>query len=230
MLKEVFQNLNELLYPKVCHTCQSRLTGSNHHLCDWCSEHIFPLANPDYNQSCGIDFLPEKIIFQHALWKFDKGGYLQELLHSLKYHNLPGVGVDMGKALGKSLLKHPMISDFENTRLVPVPLHPQKEQSRGYNQARAIAEGISDVTGFEIIKPKTVIRRKQTKTQTGFNLSQRQQNVSQAFFVAELYSVTITPLIIVDDVFTTGATVFELASTVSRFSAFPIAIATIATA
>lgn len=230
MLKTLLSDLSEIVFPKICFTCKSALQAPYQHICEWCLLHQFPEANPEYRKSAASEFLPERIQFQHALWRFDKGGYLQDLLHTLKYDNLPGIGVDMGRELGNSLKNHPDFPLFQDARLMPVPLHPAKERKRGYNQARAIADGVSEATGLPVIRPQTVTRRKNTQTQTGFSLQERRENINQAFFVTELFSVVITPMIIIDDVFTTGATVFELAATFGKFSPHPIAVATVAQA
>lgn len=223
-------SLQEIIFPRVCITCMGSLSPGRNSLCNWCSENMFVAANENYNVSCEDIILPENIQFQHAVWKYDKGGYLQEILHALKYKNLPGLGVDIGKVLGKSLAHHPQLQDAESVRLVPVPLHPKKKRIRGYNQAREIADGVAKVTGFEVIREETVVRRRFTKTQTGFTLEQRKKNIQSAFRVDEPYSISQSHLIIIDDVFTTGATTFELANALELSAKYPMGIATVAMA
>lgn len=220
----------DILYPRICITCKGALSKNRHHLCDWCEQYMFDFANPRFSESCEDIIMPENVAFQHAHWKYDKGGYLQEILHALKYKNLPKLGVDIGMALGSSLAAHPQLKSAQSVRLVPVPLHAKKKRLRGYNQALKIAEGIAQVTDFNIIPEQAVIRTRHTKTQTGFSLSQRQENMASAFKVILPYSLSKSHLVIVDDVFTTGATSFELANVLSKYTSSTVGIATVALA
>ncbi|MBD3616466.1 MAG: ComF family protein [Gracilimonas sp.] len=177
--------------------------------------------------------LPEGVYLQHALWNFDKGGYLQEVLHQLKYNRLTGVGEDIGRQLGKSMLRHP---EFMNrvkgrkVRLLPVPLHPKKYRMRGYNQAFYIAKGVAEVTNLHIIDKNTVQRIKNTGTQTGYSLEKRRKNIDGAFKVTVPEKVKDVLCVIIDDVFTTGATTFELSSELKKIGCGEIMIATVAQA
>src|SRR5699024_9842079 len=114
--------------------------------------------------------------------------------------------------------------------LVPVPLHYLKYRKRGFNQAFTIARGIEKVTGFEICGIDTVQRQKYTLSQTGFTLEKRIKNMENAFRVRYPARIAQKNLIIVDDVFTTGSTAFELSKTVKEAGAENIMIWTIAQA
>ncbi|MBO6792599.1 MAG: ComF family protein [Balneolaceae bacterium] len=180
------------------------------------------------NSTSGI-FLPEAVSFQYALWNFDKGGFLQDLLHDLKYNQLSGVGVDLGKTLGAALCDHNILKD-EEWVIVPVPLHRKKKKKRGYNQARKIAKGVSISTGSSLISEEIVTRVKHTATQTGFTLEKRNKNIANAFEVTNINVLRNAACLIIDDVFTTGATTFELAGTLANAGVRKIGIATVAQA
>lgn len=229
-MRKAFQyigsSLTELLFPKVCTICGMLLSGNQQFICGECIIERFEKAalSPE-----DLINLPENIDRRIALWHFDKGGYLQELLHDLKYKRLTGVGEDLGVALGARMKREkPFV--FEDTALLPVPLHPRKRKTRGYNQAYHIAIGMKKVLKTEIISNSAVIRVKNTKTQTGFSLERRRENISDAFEVDEASLLEGKNIIIVDDVFTTGATSFELAGVLKKAGAQSIYIATIAQA
>ena len=167
---------------------------------------------------------------QHALWNFDKGGFLQDLLHQLKYHRLTGVGVDLGMALGRNVAKNPNFAIDTKMVLVPVPLHPRKKRIRGFNQARYIAEGAKHVLDIPLVNSMDVVRIKNTKTQTGFTLEKRHKNVNRAFSVLNEDAIKERSCIIVDDVFTTGATAFELSRELLAAGAHKTLIITVAQA
>ncbi len=229
-IKSIQRGFLEVLFPKVCVICGLSLSKSEEFICPNCIKNRFEIANPDKKQVSSDTLLPENIVLQHALWNFDKGGFLQDLLHSLKYHRLTGVGVDMGVALGHSLKKNPFFEYKDETLLVPVPLHPKKKRMRGYNQARSIAKGVEKSTGIPLCSKTDVIRIKNTKTQTGFSLEKRRENIDQAFSVKNSITFENKTCIVIDDVFTTGATAFELAETLQKAGANKIMIATVAQA
>ena len=224
--------LESIFFPRICLLCGVIVPEKGRLLCPFCLQETFVDPNPYRFSSCNGIILPDNIEFQDALWEFDKGGKLQELLHALKYDGLSRLGKETGFMLGRRLLEHPMFvhQDIERYILVPVPLHSLKLRQRGYNQARAIAEGISQKTGIEVIGYFNVIRNRYTPSQTGFTLNRRIENVRNAFKVSDKESVFGRKIIIIDDVFTTGATTFELASVCTEAGAGSVAIMTIAQA
>lgn len=204
----------EIVFPVTCVSCGCSTAQTKQFICDWCRHERFEQAGYEKGE-----ILPEKVFHRFSLWHFDKGGYLQKMLHDLKYQHLKGVGEELGWFLGDTFLKqapHGMLEKLDNGSpvLIPVPLHPSKRRKRGYNQARSVALGISRATGWELADRKTVIRVKKTKTQTGLSSEQRTKNLEGAFLVpeAEIFRGKIP--VIIDDVFTTGATTFELADTI----------------
>ena len=233
MLKLIKDGVLEVLFPKVCSVCGLQLSKDEHFVCSRCLNGKFEEAfHTDKISTSGV-LLPEGILLQHALWNFDKGGYLQELLHQLKYHRLTGVGVDIGRQLGKSMLQNPRFTEgIKNKKvcLLPVPLHPRKRRMRGYNQAFHIAKGVAEVTNLHILGKEVVVRNRNTRTQTGFSLEKRRRNMQDAFEVKESDKVKEALTVIIDDVFTTGATTFELSGTLNKEGCAEIMIATVAQA
>ncbi|MCW9708856.1 ComF family protein [Aliifodinibius sp. 1BSP15-2V2] len=195
----------------------------------------FEDANPGNELSSGDTLLPEGVLAQHALWQFDKGGDLQDLLHLLKYERLTTVGIDLGRELGKRVHKHPFLSrtvkEAPQAVILPVPLHYLKFRYRGFNQAFKIAKGFQEAwPDIPLCDIKSVVRRKNTRTQTGFSLEKRLQNIEDAFRVKVPSVVDKKLIIIIDDVFTTGATTFELAQTVRASGAESVVVLTVAQA
>jgi ComF family protein len=233
IFRNILEGISEVLFPKVCTVCGLKLSHAEHFVCNQCLSGKFEEPALRGQISSSDVLLPEGIVLQHALWTFDKGGHLQELLHQLKYHRLTGVGEDIGRQLGKSLLRNSRFTEIikeKKVRLIPVPLHPRKRRMRGYNQAFYIAKGVAEVTNLHIIKKEAVQRAKNTKTQTGFTLEKRQENISGAFRVMDNEALSGIVGIIVDDVFTTGATTFELSANLLEAGCSEIIIATVAQA
>ncbi len=223
--------IKDILFPHVCEICGQQLPKTYSFVCEKCLNTRFEEASTAFTKQDNSELItPEGIELVISMWKFDKGGYLQDLLHNLKYHQLRGVGVDLGKQLGKEILRKSTITKNSEVLIVPVPLHEKKEWKRGFNQARAISEGIKHVTEFEMLKKGAVTRIKNTKTQTGFTLNKRNENIRNAFLVSDNKDLIDKTCLVIDDVFTTGATTFELSKVLKSAGAGKIIIATVACA
>jgi ComF family protein len=94
--------------------------------------------------------------------------------------------------------------------LVPVPLHPARRRERGYNQAELLAKAMAAETGFPIIAHE-LRRIRATPSQTKLDRHARAENVKDAFALAKDLSFTGLKILLVDDVYTTGATLNECA-------------------
>lgn len=94
--------------------------------------------------------------------------------------------------------------------LVPVPLHPARRRERGYNQAELLAKAMAAETGFPVIANE-LRRIRATPSQTKLDRHARAENVKDAFALAKDPSFTGLKILLVDDVYTTGATLNECA-------------------
>jgi ComF family protein len=92
--------------------------------------------------------------------------------------------------------------------IVPIPLHGTRLGERGYNQSEKLAEGISSVLKIPIAKKHLVKRTRQTPSQTGLTLEERQKNMQGAFALTDkgIEALRNKKILLVDDVMTTGAT------------------------
>jgi ComF family protein len=124
-------------------------------------------------------------------------------LHKLKYQGQKEIGVELGLQFGQLLKKSELYMDID--LVVPVPLHPKKLKKRGYNQAEAIAEGISKGLGAKV-SISHLLKSQYTETQTLKTRAERVQNVSDSFSLKNVHEIQGKHLLLVDDVITTGAT------------------------
>lgn len=214
LMKKIFQSFTEIVFPPTCICCGTSTGSEENHICSLCKTQRFEHAGYIVH-----DILPDTVTFVNTMWYFDKGGYLQMLLHKLKYHHIRGVGLEMGFMLGTYFLHNHTQSELDrmyelNPVLVPVPLHTSKIRKRGYNQAQVLAKGVANATGWEVIESSIITRIKNTQTQTGLNQNQRTENLRNAFAISDSKKLENRYPVIVDDVFTTGATTFELAKTI----------------
>lgn len=234
LIKKTIKGFTQIIFPNVCVCCGRENTQRQRQLCSFCLKNRFEDANPDNERVSSDALLPEGIVVQHALWQFDKGGDLQHLLHKLKYQRLTTIGVDLGRKLGQRVADHPMLVNlFEEHEAVilPVPLHYLKFRYRGFNQAFKLAQGFQEQwQEMPICRVRDVIRTKNTRSQTGFSLEKRLQNLKDAFKIKNKQAIKNKLIVIIDDVFTTGATTFELAQTLKKEESGPIVILTVAQA
>ena len=142
---------------------------------------------------------------------FYKGGY-REISKALKYRRNFAAGRCFGQLLGQTLRESEFFRDVD--LVVPIPLHWWRRWQRGYNQAEVIAREVSRVLGARY-EPRLLRRTRRTKTQTHLNAEERAANVVGAFRVRRSQVLRWGTkcnerrpihLLLIDDVFTTGAT------------------------
>lgn len=229
-IKKFNKSISEIIFPVCCVCCGASTSKDGRLICNWCERDRFEFVS---GEDCELQ--PETVSGLYTMWYFDKGGYLQHLLHSLKYNYLQNAGIELGSILGRYFLNRfnpDSLKNFDDKKpiLIPVPLHKSKLRKRGYNQARAIAEGVLQSTKWDLVDEKTVIRVQKTNTQTGLNSVQRAKNVQNAFSIKKPDQLMNCQPIIIDDVFTTGATTFELADQIFKETSNRALIITVAKA
>jgi len=135
-------------------------------------------------------------------YPFIAEGITQSIIHHFKYADMPNLAVVIGKELTIRL------PEMEYDMIVPIPLHGTRLGERGYNQSEKLAEGISSVLNIPIAKKHLVKRTRQTPSQTGLTLEERQKNMEGAFALTEKGKEALQGkrILLVDDVMTTGAT------------------------
>lgn len=214
----LYPHMRAIFFPDVCVGCGHATVSAGRLVCVFCVDEQLAPAPPDTDL-----ILPADVSDCRSAWQFDKQGTLQVLLHALKYRGLGSVGHELGQAAARCLSLPPAC-------FVPVPLHPARQRARGYNQARRIAEGMAAVAGGEVASDGAVIRTRKTRTQTGFDLLRRAENLREAFALVDPDVFRGRNLCLVDDVLTTGATLFELARCLREAEPASITLATLARA
>jgi ComF family protein len=201
-----FSDLFELFYPNVCLACSEKLLKGEAVLCYACrrelprSEYWNDAENPMAKRFWGRVDLQGAA----ALFKFQKDGEVQQLLHQLKYYGRQDAGEMIGKMLGALMLQPgSVIKDVDI--IVPVPLHWKRLRSRGFNQCDPIAKGISETIHVPW-SGSALVRVQENISQTGKNRFDRWYNVAEIFAVKDAEQLRNKHVLLVDDVMTTGAT------------------------
>ncbi|ACK64622.1 conserved hypothetical protein [Rippkaea orientalis PCC 8801] len=137
-------------------------------------------------------------------------GKLKQAITALKYNKHEQIGELLGVWLGESWLNFSLPKSLPSLTVIPIPLHPQKQKERGFNQAEIIAQGFCQITRYPL-DLKVLKRVKQTEAMFGLNSQQRHENIKQAFQVETSLKKGKPPLtvLLVDDIYTTGTTAQE---------------------
>lgn len=132
-------------------------------------------------------------------------GCLRNTIHALKYDGLQALAAPLGEMLAHHLAE----IGWPPGLVVPVPLHPERQAARGYNQAALLAREMARCLGWPC--SEALARTRQTASQVGLGHAERQDNVRGAFSVTQPDIVRDRDILLVDDVYTTGATLHECA-------------------
>lgn len=130
---------------------------------------------------------------------------IREAIHALKYDNRPELAEPLARYLTATVMRAPWRDRYLATDgVIPVPLHAERRQARGYNQSELLASAFCRQTRLPL-QATWLVRQRPTQSQVGLSATERQNNVDSAF-VADR-AVQGKRIILVDDVYTTGATI-----------------------
>ncbi|BAT51501.1 hypothetical protein NOS3756_04240 [Nostoc sp. NIES-3756] len=158
------------------------------------------------------------------------GGILRRAIAVMKYENQPEIAHCLGQWLGEAWLLH-SLHQTTQILVVPIPLHASKQKQRGYNQAALIAQSFCQITGLKL-KQNGLARVRETTAQFGLSLSERENNLAQAFAIGQdlRHSHPNTPVLLIDDIYTTGATAKSAVETLRQNEITVLGLAAVATA
>jgi ComF family protein len=200
----------DFLFPARCVGCQR--AGSL--LCDRCQSTI---RVPDPMKEAGSPLAERRTTAE-----FD--GTIRKAIHALKYQGQRRMAVPLSQRLLAQLRQ----SDWQPTLITAAPMHEGRLRERGYNQAALLAAPLAQAAGIPF-HDKVLQRVRETRTQVGLNAQERQDNVADAF-LADSSLAKGQQIVIVDDVYTTGATLRECASALLDAGAVKVWALTVAKA
>lgn len=222
------------MFPDLCVICKRNAPTTKRGVCRPCQAQLAYIT-PPYCRGCGgrIDGVLEvcgECIQNVRPWRqaytvFELKGVSRELIHRFKYAgDLALTGVLVSEA----------VSSWDNGNtptdryryIVAVPMHWLRRMQRGYNQAWILAQEFSAITGIPCLD---ILRRKRwTASQSKLNLKQREKNLKNAFSVNPGPDMEGAAVLMIDDVFTTGATLTACAKILLDAGAANLDILTIA--
>ena len=225
----MLQNLLDWLYPPTCIACGQIIPlhlpqPRSMLLCGKCQTLFSPVA-PPLCHTCGVPtarpvprcvscFGKERhFTTNRAAFLYDD--LMRDMMHELKFRQNKQIAHSLGKLWATHLAG--TFTCEKDTYLTPLPLHPKKQRERGFNQAEILARRLSETLGIPCVHALT--RTVDTPPQSGLHPRQRIENVQDAFAVADGISPRGNTYIVIDDIYTTGASMNECARVLKAASA-----------
>jgi competence protein ComFC len=225
----------DFLYPPIdCVCCGKHLEKrAIHGICKHCCDNL-PFIHEPRCEICSRPINEEAEVcmeckyhshsYDQALAVFEYSVVIKDMIHRFKY----GGEYSLSRTLGYFLSEQLKLSGWQVDLMVPVPLHKNRQKSRGFNQSALLGDYLSQRNSISC-KEDVIIRSVDTQSQTGFNRVKRAENLKEAFTVAKPQAVKDKNILLVDDVHTTGATVDSCSRALRQAGAKKIYVLTIAT-
>jgi ComF family protein len=220
MLQAFLQGALELIFPDNCLLCRQFLNSRHQRqLCVSCLGSLALNPTPLSRQTTEGTFA-----FDQAWSVCLYNEPAQKLLHAFKYNSKT--------SLCKTFV--PLMIDFidhyhlplqEFDLICPIPLHPVKLRERGYNQSSLLSSRLSRHYGVSHTE-NLLIRQKMTRTQTELGAKQRWTNMEGAFRIKNPTDVVGRSVVLIDDLYTTGATVHSAAEVLKTAGAARVCVLT----
>jgi ComF family protein len=210
--------LFQFFLPPQCPCCEKFLKVDREGFCSNCLSEIRWIV-PPFCSVCGIPFVSKEIeshpcsacvthrkyfTMARALGTFE--GSLQEAIHRWKYEGKTHLTPFFAEWMAEGLNRYWEPDSFD--LLIPVPLHPQRLRQRGFNQALLLVKELSRQTGLPYQK-RILQKKKSTIPQVNLSGAERERGVKGTFHVIGKEELLGKTVLLIDDVYTTGATVNE---------------------
>lgn len=197
----MLKNILSIFLQENCPLCER---ATSEEICGYCQKQL---------KSCQLK--NNKKFWQGDLPLFVWGAYdgkLKQAIAAFKYDKHPQIGELLGFWLAETWQHYSLIPSKRTPLIIPIPLHKTKEKIRGFNQAEIIARAFCQVTKYPL-NPKGLLRMRQTKPMFDLNVQEKEKNIQGAFQLGKsLENHPLSrPVLLVDDIYTTGTTVKEAA-------------------
>ncbi len=225
------------VFPDDCRLCEKPLTTfSRIPVCTACLHSPQPLQLEFFCRVCRTPFVDSYPLDEHDLCIICRGsqanfdaaysygsydGSLQKLIQLFKYSKVESLAGPLSGLLLKSL---PFGENFD--LIVPMPMHWRKRWERGFNQAELLAEPVAKRFGLKL--SHHLRRTRYTKAQAGLNEKQRRENLKNSLAVKRPAEISGKRVLLIDDVFTTGATLRAAAAALKSCGAARVTALTLA--
>ncbi|WP_249313509.1 ComF family protein [Congzhengia minquanensis] len=219
----MFDKILSFLFPSPCVVCQ-KPAGRNRFVCNSCKEHLTLLKPGAFCKTCfaplpsGAELcgkcLSNSPAYGQLVACVSYQGILRNSLHRYKFGGRSDLHTSFAMMMCAQLLSFGC-TDFDV--VVPTPLSNERLRERGFNQAELIAKDIAKQFHAPCVS-NALKKCRDTERQSELDMHQRDRNVRGAFALSSPDAVREKKVLLVDDIFTTGATMREAAKTLSAVS------------
>ena len=189
----MFEFVLNFLFPPACCVCGKI---DKNWICPQCEKRVKRLE-----KSCIVDIEDKK--YEKLLYIFKYESLVRKLILGYKFSNKAYLNNLFACTIAKNEKNLEILKQYD--MIIPVPMHKKKMAKRGYNQTELVAEKIEELTG--IPSKKDILSKViNTTTQSKLGGKARQSNIQHAFFIQNDIEVEDKKIILLDDIYTTGAT------------------------
>lgn len=231
-IKDLFEIIIDAIFPRRCAVCDRTIKGKSG-ICSICEKEIRYLEGA-LCMKCGKQVSDESIRFcydcRSTVKRYNRGfaifeyEYIKNSIYKFKYSNRPEYGSFYALKAYERLGN--VFSMLGIEAFIPVPIHKKRFRKRGYNQAEEFARELSKLTGI-ITDSELVVRGENTIPLKKLSALERQKNLKKAFKLTR-NDVKFSKVCIVDDIYTTGATIDSIAVLLKRHGALEVYFVTVA--
>jgi ComF family protein len=200
-----------------CPSCQERVPRINKPFCDKCG---IPTKRVNTCEKCRSN--PPAYRMMRSWAVFDSP--VQNALHTMKYRR----NIGLGEMLAMQMTSFFYSLQWHVQAVIPVPLGRKRLKERGYNQVALVARPLAYEVGIEYI-PRALQKTRETRSQVGLTISQRNENVHNAY-QADPQVIKGRSVLLMDDVATTGSTISACTESLLSAGAQEVYVLTIARA
>ena len=226
---DIFQKLMNTF---ICPACKAGFANIESPICPVCG--IMFESREGEDHVCGECILsPKRFRITRAVGVYDRT--LMAVIHCFKYKGKIQLARPLGQLLFCAFTQN--WNEKEIELIIPVPLHAKRLRKRGFNQAFSLIRDwvlYAKMADMEIdnlnIRRDILSRNRWTEPQTGLNRNRRMSNIKNAFNIKDSSKVIEKSILLVDDVYTTGATADECAKTLLQGGAKNVDVLTLARA
>lgn len=221
----MFKRIVEMLFPEdySCLGCGMDVFDNPYDMCDDCKKRL-PFLKGHLCVRCGEPFASDgmvckkckkkPIVYDRAISPFIYDKVIKNLIVGLKHNKKKFHAKSLAKFMADLFIDSKLYADI----IIPVPLCEKRLKERGFNQSKLIADELSAVIKIKVVD-NVLFRIKETPRQATLDFQERQLNIKDAFAVKNCRAIKDKFVLLVDDVYTTGATVRECAKVLKRAGA-----------
>jgi competence protein ComFC len=235
----IVDDIISLFFPSICLAC-GRPSGHDRIICFDCRDKIRAIKKP-YCIQCGYplyadnsaNFLASfvcgdckihKKLFNIASAACLYNDQARNLIHRYKFDGLTGISSFLGKLILQKYLYDDRLGGED--MIIAVPLHRTRLRERGFNQSELLAKYLSRYVSIPVAAD-VMFRIKNTDPLYEMTIEQRQKNLRGAFRIKDKSRIKDKTILVIDDIYTTGSTSYEVAKTLKKAGAMKVHILTV---